>query len=74
MAEQSFHGALSGDNEVKHCTLQPEYSIRKDAYRRTFFNLPGGSLADTANPPSHCQIPRNKLLDSHDTPKESTRF
>ena len=47
-------------------------SIGKDTSRRTLFSLPGKAPA-AANLPLCCQTPENRLLDSCNTSKESTR-
>ncbi|CAN0569214.1 unnamed protein product [Rangifer tarandus platyrhynchus] len=47
-------------------------SIAKDTSRRTLFSLSGKAPA-AANLPLCCQTPENRLLDSCNTSKESTR-
>lgn len=40
LVEQSFHGALSGDEDIKHHTFSLEIlSIGKDIAKKTLFNL-----------------------------------
>ena len=76
LVEQSFHIVLSEDEVLKHHTLYLVIlSIVKETSRRTLFNLLlERPLSGTANQPFCCQTPGNKLLDSHDTTKESTNL
>ena len=72
MVEQSYHGVLSGDEDLKHHTLQPGAFVYWKRYLQKDSSVSlERPLSGTANQPLCCQTPGNRFLDSCDTPKEN---
>lgn len=73
LVEQSFHSVPSGNEDLKHHTLVVTW--RFHLLEKTPSELSSISLerplSNTANQPLCHQTPRNRLLDSCDTPEES---
>lgn len=74
LAEQSFHSTLLGDQRLKHhLATQRFHLLEKASPKITVFNSVRNASSGTASQPLCFQTPRNRLLDSHVTPKESTK-